>query len=85
MKKYILYSFLTIFAFSTASFGDDKDGEGRSPYVPKIRHEEEIPLDFLHWAGRLGGRSRRVHVNPKKEDASPLYTRGTTLYIQKRN
>lgn len=85
MKKYILYSFLTIFTFSTASFGKDEDEKDRSPNVPKIRHEEEIPLDVLLWAGRLGGRSRRVHVNPKKEDASPLYTRGTTLYIQKTN
>ncbi|MCI5059413.1 MAG: hypothetical protein MRY83_25090 [Flavobacteriales bacterium] len=84
MKKYILYSFLTIFAFSTASFGDDKDGEDRSPTVLKIKHEE-IPLDFLLWAGRPRGLSPQAHVNPEKKDADPLNTRGTTLYISKKN
>ncbi|MDI9634594.1 hypothetical protein QM565_02165 [Geitlerinema splendidum] len=83
MKKYILYSFLTIFAFSTASFGDDKDGEDRPPYVQKIKHEE-IPLDVFLWAGRPGGLSPQAH-NPKKKEADPLNTRGTTFYISKKN
>ncbi|MBX9621962.1 MAG: hypothetical protein K2X28_08100 [Alphaproteobacteria bacterium] len=83
MKKYILYSFLTIFAFSTASFGggeDEEDEKDRPSKVLKIRGEE-IPSGFLLKFGRPGGLSPQAHVNPEKQNSSSLCSRGTTFYI----
>lgn len=80
MKKYILYSFLTIFAFSTASFGGVEDKEDRPSNVLKIRGKE-IPWDLLLKEGRPGGLSPQTHVTPDKKNSSPLCSRGTTFYI----
>ncbi|MBX9787190.1 MAG: hypothetical protein K2Y08_07620 [Alphaproteobacteria bacterium] len=83
MKKYILYSFLTIFAFSTASFGVEDDEEDiPPPNVLKIRYEE-IPWDLFLEVGRPGGLSPQTHQNPDKNfnPSDPCYTRGTTFYI----
>lgn len=81
MKKYILYSFLTIFAFSTASFGGDEDEEDRHPNV--LIREGEIPWDLLLKVGRPDGLSPQTHQSPDKEydPPNPLCTRGKTFYI----
>ena len=83
MKKYILYTFLVIFAFSTASFGGEEDEKDRPRNVLKIR-DKEISWDLLIKAGRPGGLSPQTHVthvNSNKENSSPLCSRGTTFYI----
>ena len=46
MKKYILYTFLVIFAFSTASFGGEEDEKDRPRNVLKIT-DKEISWDLL--------------------------------------
>jgi hypothetical protein len=84
MQKYILYSFLVIFAFSSASFGGKEDEEDRSSNVSQIR-VKEIPWDLLIKAGRPGGLSPQTHLSPDKkyDPPSPSYTRGKTFYVSR--
>ncbi|MDI9634591.1 hypothetical protein QPK87_32650 [Kamptonema cortianum] len=81
MQKYILYSILAIFAFSTASFGGDEDEEDRHPNV--LIRQEEIPWDLLLKVGRPGGLSPQTHQEPdsKYDRSNPSCTRGKTFYI----
>lgn len=81
MQKYILYFFLTIFAFSTASFGGDEDEEDKHPNV--LIRQGEIPWDLLLTVGRPGGLSPQTHQEPdsKYDHSNPSCTRGKTFYI----
>jgi hypothetical protein len=82
MKKYILYSFITIFTFSSASFGVG-EGEENSPTVSKIG-VKEIPWDRLKEAGRPGGKSPQTHQSPdKKYDPLSPCTRGDTFCVSR--
>lgn len=85
MKKYILYTFLVFFAFSTASFGKKEDEEDRSSKVPLKREDKDIPWGLLIEAGRPDGLSPQAHINPDKKYDPPnsSYTRGTTFYISR--
>lgn len=85
MRKYILYFFLTIFAFSDVSFGMVRDEEDRPPNVLKIK-SEGIPWDLFLEVGRPGGLSPQTHQNPDKKfnPPNPCYTRGTTFYISEK-
>ena len=84
MKKYILYSFLTIFAFFDVSFGMlKKEGEGdSSPGVLKIK-VNVISWKHLLEAGRLDGLSPQAHLNPDKAYDPPKHfsSKGGTFYV----
>jgi hypothetical protein len=84
MQKYILYSFLVIFSFSSASFGGKEDEEDRSSNVSKIG-VKEIPWHLLREAGRPGGLSPQTHQSQDKKYDPPnsLYTRGETFYVSR--
>ena len=83
MKKYILYSFLTIFAFSTARFGAGEDEDDIPPPNVLTIRQEKIPWDLFLEVGRPGGLSPQTHQSPDKKftPSNPCYTRGTTFYI----
>ncbi|MBY0292983.1 MAG: hypothetical protein K2W92_06835 [Alphaproteobacteria bacterium] len=83
MQKFILFSFVVFFIFSSVCFGMDEREEWKHS-ISLVPVGEPIPEKILMKFGRPGGKSPQSHIShlyPDKEN--PLFpsTRGKTFYI----